>query len=125
MSIIGLTLTVIGGDHFSLLLWGRFLQGLGAGCCAVLARASLRDSYSYRHLAQAMTWLGIVASFCPIVAPVIGGFVNHHFGWLSVFVVMLSYIGLVWLTLSVCFSETVNTKSHVPPLKTVLVIIGS
>ncbi|KXF80770.1 multidrug effflux MFS transporter [Enterovibrio coralii] len=120
ISIVGLALTVWGGDTFALLLWGRFLQGLGAGCCSVLSRASLRDSYSYQHLALAMTWLGIVASFSPIIAPVIGGFVNHHFGWLAVFVVMLSYIGLVWMILAVSFKETVNTKSHVPPMKTVL-----
>lgn len=120
ISIVGLVLTVSGVDNFSLLLWGRFLQGLGAGCCSVLSRASLRDSYSYQHLAQAMTWLGIVASFSPIVAPVIGGFVNFHFGWLSVFVVMLIYIAIVWLILVFSFKETVNTKSHVPNLKTVL-----
>ncbi len=52
ISIAGLVLTVSGVDNFSLLLWGRFLQGLGAGCCSVLSRASLRDSYSYQHLAQ-------------------------------------------------------------------------
>nr|WP_086939285.1 multidrug effflux MFS transporter [Thaumasiovibrio occultus] len=120
VAAMGLTLAVWGGDNFTWLLAGRFLQGLGAGCCSVLARASVRDSYDHQFLPQALTWLAIVASFGPIVAPVIGGFVNHHFGWMAVFVVLLSYIGLVWLLLVLFFSETLSGKQQVPTAKAVI-----
>ncbi len=30
---------------FTSMVMGRFLQGLGTGCCAVLARASTRDRF--------------------------------------------------------------------------------
>ncbi len=114
LAILGLMASVIGAGHFEWLLWGRFIQGLGAGCCAVLARACIRDSYAAKHLPQAMTWLAIVASFCPIVAPVIGGFVNHHMGWLAVFISLLSYVVLVWFTLILAFKETSQQRHKAP-----------
>ncbi|WP_413113723.1 multidrug effflux MFS transporter [Thaumasiovibrio sp. DFM-14] len=120
LAMLGLSVSVYGANQFEWLLWGRFIQGLGAGCCAVLARASLRDSYAPNHLPQALTWLAVVASFSPIVAPVIGGFVNHHFGWFSVFVLLLSYIALVWLILMLLFKETLSERRAVPSLRQVL-----
>jgi MFS family permease len=78
IALLGLALAVTHADSFSWLLAGRFVQGLGAGSVAVLARATIRDSYLSHHLVKAMTWVAIVAAFTPIVAPVIGGLVNHY-----------------------------------------------
>ncbi|WP_087018739.1 multidrug effflux MFS transporter [Thaumasiovibrio subtropicus] len=120
LAVLGLTVSVVGAAQFEWLLAGRFIQGLGAGCCAVLARASIRDSYSAGHLTQALTWLAMVASICPIIAPVIGGFINHHFGWLAVFVVLLSYVALVWLIFVVIFKETLAKRKSIQSPKVML-----
>ncbi|WP_432463069.1 multidrug effflux MFS transporter [Agarivorans sp. QJM3NY_33] len=111
LALLGLSVAVVGSQHFELLVLGRFIQGLGAGCCAVLGRASLRDSYSKDELPNALSWITVVASFTPIVAPVIGGFINHNLGWLSVFICLLCYISLVWVLLYFLFTETLQTKS--------------
>jgi len=111
IALLGLVLAVTHADSFNWLLAGRFIQGLGAGSVAVLARATIRDSYLSHHLVKAMTWVAIVAAFTPIVAPVIGGLVNHYSGWLAVFVLLLGYIAVVWLVLLLTFKETLEVTS--------------
>lgn len=120
LAITGLTLAVLGSHSFNLLVVGRFMQGLGAGCCAVLARASLRDSYEHDNLPKALSWVTIVASFTPIIAPVLGGFINHSFGWLAVFIALLSYIALVLVLLIFLFSETLPNKKPLPNVPAML-----
>ncbi|MGF1702113.1 multidrug effflux MFS transporter [Photobacterium makurazakiensis] len=120
LALVGLTVTVLGSSSFEWLVFGRFIQGIGTGCCAVLARASVRDSYSGGQLPHALSYITMVASFTPIFAPVIGGFINHYFGWLAVFIVLLSYIGIIWMILYFSFGETMLNKSAVPSIKKVL-----
>ncbi|UJF18933.1 MFS transporter [Vibrio sp. SS-MA-C1-2] len=108
LSILGVIFIVFGAHHFELVLIGRFIQGVGAGCVAVLARACIRDSYSGSELANAMGWLTIVASFTPIVAPVFGGLINHYFGWIAIFIGLLSYMTIIWLLMLIYFKETLT-----------------
>ena len=120
LALVGLTVAVLGSRSFDMLVLGRFMQGLGAGCGAVLSRASLRDSYSQDDLPKALSWVTIVASFTPIVAPVLGGFINHSFGWLAVFVSLLSYVALVWFLLLFLFTETLSSKQPLPKIGSML-----
>ncbi|PMH44613.1 MFS transporter [Vibrio sp. 10N.286.49.B3] len=120
LSLIGLLLLILGSHSFNLLILGRFIQGIGTGCCAVLARASIRDSYSGQQLPLALSYIMMVASFTPIVAPVIGGFINHLAGWLAVFITLFSYIAIVWVLLFFLFKETMNTPSKIPPVPVIL-----
>lgn len=120
LAILGLSIVVVGSQSFDMLVIGRFIQGLGAGCCAVLARASLRDSYDGANLPRALSWVTIVASFTPIIAPVLGGFINHSFGWLAVFIALLSYISLVLILLLFLFTETLPTKKPLPNVRAML-----
>ncbi|MFZ6044140.1 MFS transporter, partial [Vibrio natriegens] len=78
IALFGLSLAILHAESFSWLLAGRVIQGMGAGSVAVMARATIRDSYQSHNLVRAMTWLAIVAALTPIVAPVIGGMVNHY-----------------------------------------------
>ncbi|WP_375748231.1 multidrug effflux MFS transporter [Vibrio sp. HN007] len=114
LAVIGLTIAILGASSFEMLTFGRFIQGLGAGCCAVLARASIRDSYSENDLPRALSWVTIVASFTPIVAPVLGGYINAHLGWLAVFISLCSYIAVVLVLLLYLFKETVSEKRKIP-----------
>lgn len=120
LSLVGLTVAIFWADSFSMLLVGRFIQGLGTGACAVLARASLRDSYTQEELPQALSWLAIVASFTPIIAPVFGGVINHYWGWLAVFITLLSYIFVTLILLILIFKETMTQKRAIPNVKVML-----
>ncbi|OOE35488.1 MFS transporter [Salinivibrio kushneri] len=120
LSLIGLTVMVSFSASFTGLVIGRCIQGMGTGCCAVLSRAFTRDSYSGDQLPQAMSYLIMVASFTPIVAPVIGGFVNHNLGWLAIFILLMVYTSLVWCVLFFLFKESMHARSPLPNVKVIL-----
>ncbi len=102
------------------MVMGRFLQGLGTGCCAVLARASTRDRFSGPELPVALSYIAMAASITPLVAPVIGGFINAHFGWTMVFISLLGYVSLAWIVILVRFKETITQTSPLPSPKKML-----
>ncbi|USD35951.1 multidrug effflux MFS transporter [Ferrimonas sp. SCSIO 43195] len=114
IAMLGLGLIILFGDAFSGMVLGRFLQGLGTGCCAVLARASVSDRFSGGELPTAMSYIAMVAAITPVIAPVIGGFINFHFGWSMVFVSLLGYVSLAWLVIALRFQETLTERSPIP-----------
>ncbi|MDV5169279.1 multidrug effflux MFS transporter [Photobacterium rosenbergii] len=117
IALSGLVMIITLSDSFTGMVMGRFLQGLGTGCCAVLARASTRDRFSGAELPLAMSYIAMAASLTPLMAPVLGGFINFHFGWTMVFTSLLGYVTLVWLVIALRFKETVAKTSKVPSPK--------
>ncbi|GEA49801.1 MFS transporter [Vibrio inusitatus NBRC 102082] len=120
IAMMGLGAIILYSDSFQAMVLGRFLQGLGTGCCAVLARASTRDSYTGSQLPTALSYIAMVASLTPLVAPVIGGFINHYFGWGMVFISLLCYVAVAWLVLMMNFKETMLDKRKLPTVSTML-----
>ncbi|KJY81813.1 major facilitator transporter [Vibrio galatheae] len=117
VALSGLAVIIVYNDSFNGMVVGRLLQGLGTGCCAVLARASTRDRYSGAQLPVALSYIAMAASITPLVAPIIGGFINYHFGWTMVFVSLLGYVAVAWAMLLFRFDETLATHGKVPSLK--------
>ncbi|CAM3770705.1 Bicyclomycin resistance protein [Vibrio aerogenes CECT 7868] len=117
LSFIGLVIIVCFSHSFTGLILGRFIQGAGNGCCAVLSRASTRDSYSGDQLPVALSYVTMVASVTPIFAPVLGGFINHHLGWRAIFYTLLGYLMFVWCVLFVLFKETMRFKKPLPRVR--------
>ena len=120
IAMLGLLMIIFFGHSFSGMVAGRFLQGLGTGCCAVLARASTRDRFNGADLPIAMSYIAMAASITPLFAPVIGGFINFHFGWSVVFTSLLGYVFVAWIIIAFRFKETVVQRSAIPSLTTVV-----
>ncbi|MBO1518169.1 MFS transporter [Oceanisphaera pacifica] len=106
LALLGVGLCLLPNPSFEWLLVGRLLQGLGAGCAAVVSRAMLRDSFAGSQLRNALSYVAIAAAFTPIMAPAVGGMIGYHFGWYSVFIAMLVYLSTLWLLLVAGFKET-------------------
>ncbi len=120
IAMSGLVMIIVASDTFTGMVMGRFLQGLGTGCCAVLARASTRDRFSGAELPVALSYIAMAASITPLVAPVIGGFINFHFGWSMVFISELGYVSVAWVIIAFRFTETIPNRSSIPSVKTML-----
>ncbi|APX07962.1 multidrug effflux MFS transporter [Vibrio campbellii] len=120
IAMLGLLMIIFLSHTFTGMVAGRFLQGLGTGCCAVLARASTRDRFNGPELPVALSYIAMAASITPLVAPVIGGFINAHFGWTMVFISLLGYVSLAWVVMVVRFKETVTQTSALPSPKKML-----
>ncbi|MCS0307092.1 multidrug effflux MFS transporter [Vibrio diabolicus] len=120
IAMSGLLMIIFLSDTFTGMVMGRFLQGLGTGCCAVLARASTRDRFSGDELPVAMSYIAVAASITPLIAPVIGGFINFHFGWSMVFISLLGYVSLAWVIIAFKFTETIAKRSVIPSPRNML-----
>ncbi|MBI4529068.1 MAG: MFS transporter [Deltaproteobacteria bacterium] len=88
--------------NMPMLLAGRILQGAGAGCGVVLARAIARDVYGQDRVAQVIAYLTAGYVLGPMFAPLIGGQLTTLFGWRALFV-LASAVGLV-VILAVAFA---------------------
>ena len=90
--MVGLILFVAGSSicavawNFEVLIAGRLLQALAAGCGVVLARAIARDVYGPDKLAQVIAYITTAYVLGPTLAPPIGGAISDFFGWNAVFV---------------------------------------
>ena len=125
--IFGLLIMLIGSIvcvmtvNMGLLIFGRFVQGTGAGACASLWRSVFRDSFSKEELAQYSSYLVIAVMFVIPTAPLIGGYLQQYFGWYASFVFMTIYSIIALFGVILGFRET-NVNYHISKLKMKFVI---
>ena len=79
------------------LLTGRVIQAAGACATSVLSRAIARDLFSGAALARAMALIMIAMAAGPGFSPLLGGALDHFFGWRSefVFIAVFAVIGAI------------------------------
>jgi DHA1 family bicyclomycin/chloramphenicol resistance-like MFS transporter/DHA1 family 2-module integral membrane pump EmrD-like MFS transporter len=100
------SLVCIWAVNIDMLIWGRFIQGIGAGAAATLWRSIFRDVYSGEELAQKGSYLVIFIMFLVPAAPALGGYLQEYFGWRSSFVFMCAYTAITLLSVVFGFQET-------------------
>ena len=88
-------------ETLEVLLAARLLQGLGAAGPRVVALAIIRDLYSGRAMAQIMSFVMMVFTLVPALAPSLGALLIGFGGWHAVFYAfaIFSALGMVWFTL--------------------------
>ena len=100
--------------NLPMLLAGRILQGAGAGCGVVLARAIARDVYGQDRVAQVIAYLTAAYVLGPMVAPPIGGQLTALYGWRALFV-FASAVGLVVIVAVIFGVPETRARSAVRP----------
>jgi DHA1 family bicyclomycin/chloramphenicol resistance-like MFS transporter len=100
--------------NLPMLLAGRILQGAGAGCGVVLARAIARDVYGQERVAQVIAYLTAAYVLGPMFAPLIGGQLTTLFGWRALFV-FASVVGLVVIFAATFAVPETRTRSAAAP----------
>ena len=91
------------------LLAGRVLQGIGAACGLVLARAIVRDVYGTDRLGQMIAYLTTAYVVGPLFAPPIGGVLTDWLGWQSSLI-----LPAVFGVIAVVVSMVVIGETHRP-----------
>jgi DHA1 family bicyclomycin/chloramphenicol resistance-like MFS transporter len=87
----GLSLFVLGSAisavaaSVPMLVAGRLVQAVGAGCGVTLVRTIARDAYGPERLVRAIAYLTMFYSVGPMISPVVGGLLVDTLGWRSVF----------------------------------------
>ena len=72
-----------------MLAFARVLQGLGGGGLMTLSQALIGETILPRERARYQGYLASVMVTASTFGPVIGGYLTHHFGWRSVFLINL------------------------------------
>lgn len=75
----------------------RFLQGVAASASAVYAPVLIRQLYDGPAAVAMIGRLGSIESMAPAVAPIIGAFLLHNFGWESSFYLIAAITALLCL----------------------------
>lgn len=96
------------------LLAMRFLQGLGAGVAVVVAFAVVRDLFDEKKSAQVLSYMGMAISLSPGVAPVLGSYVAHHYGWQSCFGIVSITAFTIVVMLFFWMPETLPDSKRLP-----------
>ena len=96
-------------SHF---LIGRFIQGIGAGSCYVVAFAILRDTLDDRRRAKVLSLLNGITCIIPVLAPVLGHLIMLKYPWQSLFYTMTG-MGVMVAVLSVFILR--ETRPTAPP----------
>jgi DHA1 family bicyclomycin/chloramphenicol resistance-like MFS transporter len=83
------------------LLAARLMMGLGAAAPRVVALAIIRDLYAGRAMAQIMSFVMMVFTLVPALAPSLGAVLIGFGGWHAVFYAfaLFSALGLIWFVL--------------------------
>ena len=99
------------------LLAGRVIQAAGACATSVLSRAIARDMFSGAALARAMALIMIAMAAAPGFSPLLGGALDHAFGWRSEFILVAAFAALGALAYASVFGETHHTtRTPLDPL---------
>jgi MFS transporter, DHA1 family, multidrug resistance protein len=114
----------LAGDLQDLLI-GRVIQAAGACATSVLSRAIARDMFSGAALARAMALIMIAMAAAPGFSPLLGGALDHTFGWRSEFVLVAAFAALGALAYGTVFGETHNsTRIPLNPLAIAKTYVG-
>jgi MFS transporter, DHA1 family, multidrug resistance protein len=92
------------------LLVGRVIQSAGACATSVLSRAIARDLFSGAALGRAMALVMIAMAAAPGFSPLLGGALDHTFGWRSEFAFLGIFAAIGALAYGTVLGETHDSR---------------
>lgn len=99
---------------FSLILFGRIVQAIGAGIMAPLVTNVFLAIFPRDQMGKAMGVIGIGMMFAPALGPTLSGWIIEHYSWRILFFIMLP-LGVLEILLAAKWLENV-TKLTYPKL---------
>src|SRR3981081_2712780 len=95
------------------LLVGRVIQAVGACSTSVLSRAIARDLFSGAALGGALALIMIAMAASPGFSPLLGGALDHTFGWRSEFVFVGVFAAIAAVAYGMVLGET-HRSTRIP-----------
>lgn len=86
----------------------RIVQGIAIGCIGVAKRSFFVDVHEGDKRKHYLSIMSIVWSIAPIVAPFIGGYLQHYFNWQASFYALAGYASVLFLLELLYSGETVR-----------------
>ena len=113
LGVFGLaSLLTFAANNFSVLLFGRFLQGIGVAATRVIAIAVVRDCYSGAQMARVMSFVMMVFIAVPIVAPALGEGLLQLGSWHTIFLFLVLSAALLATWIALRLPETLSSENR-------------
>ena len=96
------------------MLAARVLMGLGASAPRVVAIALVRDLYSGREMARIMSFVMLVFSLVPALAPTLGAGIIAFSNWRGIFIAFAIFMTLITCWLMLRQPETLASENRRP-----------
>lgn len=101
-------------DSLTLLLGVRFVQGIGAGACLLMAATIAADRFRGAKLVSVLGLLGAAWGAAPVLAPAVGGFLVQFGSWRLVFGLFAVLAAAVGLLVAIVLPETLDEDLRSP-----------
>ncbi|MDN3698489.1 Bcr/CflA family multidrug efflux MFS transporter [Vibrio sp. 03-59-1] len=96
------------------LTYVRTAQGFAGAAAAVVIQALVRDMFDREDFARTMSFITLVMTIAPLVAPMVGGYLALWFGWRSIFWVLAIFAALVIAAVFWKIPETLPVEKRQP-----------
>ncbi len=93
-------------NDITVILFARFIQGIGASAGMVLARAIVRDISSGQQAARLMSLMVMIFTAAPMIAPLLGAYLVVAFDWHAPFVAVTVAAVLILFGIKTSLQET-------------------
>ncbi|PKF60880.1 Bcr/CflA family drug resistance efflux transporter [Psychromonas sp. psych-6C06] len=97
-----------------MLTWMRVGQGFAGAAAAVVIQAIVRDMFDKEEFARTMSFIVLVMTLAPLIAPLLGGYMAVWFGWRSIFWVIALIALLVIVAITFKIPETLAVEKRQP-----------
>lgn len=74
--------------HISILILGRAIQGMALSCAQIVSYSTSRDFEDPLQRAKVLSYVSMIVSASPILAPVFGSIIFTYWGWQANFILM-------------------------------------
>ena len=101
-------------DGIESLMYIRVLQGIAGAASAVVIQAIVRDMFNKEDFARMMSFITLVMTIAPLVAPMIGGHMAVWFGWRSIFWLLAIFAVLTIFAILWRIPETLAEENRSP-----------
>jgi len=118
LTLISLSLFVVASVgcalsvNVSFLMFFRAMQGATAGAGTIVGRAIVRDLFEGPAAQRLMSHVATIFTIAPVIAPVIGGWLQVAWGWRSIFAFMAIVSALVLASCLRWLPETLPVESR-------------
>ncbi|MDA0289310.1 MAG: MFS transporter, partial [Proteobacteria bacterium] len=110
---IGCLLSVF-STSYTMMLFGRFLQGVGLAGPRIVSIALIRDLYSGDSMAKVMSFVMSVFILVPAIAPAVGQGILHIWNWQVIFALFLGLGAIVSVWFGLRQPETLKPERRIP-----------
>ncbi|MFS8563425.1 MAG: MFS transporter [Rhabdochlamydiaceae bacterium] len=113
MFLIGSLITIF-ATNLDQMLAGRVLQGVGSGGCFTLGTAIIFDVFQKEKAVRALNSLNMIIPLIMAGAPILGGYLNHAFGFRSNFLAIAIFVTIGLIITLISFEETLPKEKRMP-----------